>query len=73
MNRNRQSQLIHSCLLVRPTGERESEPRMSRQISIWLYANRTFHPTAALFVDGKCRHAGSLPDEAIHRIEGEHQ
>lgn len=61
----------HRCLMVYPSGVREEIPRMTSQIRIWILSNKTFHPTAALFVDGKCRYQGRIPDEKIATIEGE--
>ncbi|RJG06271.1 hypothetical protein D3870_09825 [Noviherbaspirillum cavernae] len=62
---------VHRCVMVYPDGMRLTEPRRTANLRIWILSNRTFHPTAALFVDGKCRYRGHLSDEAIHQLEGE--
>lgn len=64
---------IHRCLMVYPSGAREEMPRRTAQLALWLQSNLTFHPSAALFVDGQCKYRGHLSDEEIHLIEGEFQ
>lgn len=62
---------VHRCLMVYPSGAREEIPRLTGQIRIWLVSNKTFHPSAALFVDGQCRYQGHLLVGEIKKIEGE--
>lgn len=64
---------IHRCLMVYPNGAREEIPRLTSQIPVWLKSNQTFHPSAALFVDGQCRYQGHLLVDEINQIEGEFQ
>lgn len=71
MKRHATHRRAHSCVMVYPSGEREPMPRYTDQISIWLRSNKTFHPSAALFVDGQCRYKGHLSDDEIQRLEGE--
>jgi hypothetical protein len=61
---------LHQCLQVYPDGEREQTSRRSSQVPLWLKSNITFHPAAALFVDGQQRYQGHLTDEEIRQIEG---
>lgn len=59
------AQRKHSCILVYPDGVHVPEPRYTWQISVWIKSNITFHPSAAIFVDGMCRYHGHLTDEQI--------
>lgn len=73
MTSSAQANHVHRCLMVYPSGSREEMPRRTGQLSMWLKSNRTFHPAAALFVDGQCEYKGHLSDEEITRIEGENK
>jgi hypothetical protein len=71
MNAHRQPQFQHRCLMVYPSGAREALPRMTGQLHIWILSNKSFHPSAALFVDGRCRYEGHLSADEIKKLEGE--
>lgn len=71
MKRHTTHRRAHSCVMVYPSGEREPMPRYTDQISIWIRSNKTFHPAAALFVDGECRYPGILPDATLDALKRE--
>ena len=62
---------IHTCVMVHPSGVRETMPRRTAQIRIWILSNKSFHPAAALFVDGDCRYAGDLPSATLDALKRE--
>lgn len=61
----------HSCVMVYPSGERETMPRYTSQVRIWILSNKTFHPAAALFVDGVCRYPGNFPAATLDALKRE--
>lgn len=60
---------VHSCVMAYPDGYRLEEPRRTPNLRVWILSNKTFHPSAALFVDGACRYPGHLTDEQIAAVQ----